>query len=30
VRLDPIPDVRDPTLIERLQQFVSGDDQEQR
>jgi hypothetical protein len=26
VRLDPIPEVRDPTLIERLQQFVRSED----
>lgn len=26
VRLDPIPEVRDPTLMERLQQFVRNDD----
>lgn len=30
VRLDPIPEVRDPTFIERLQQFVSNGDDTQR
>lgn len=30
VRLDPIPEVRDPTLMERLQQFVSSEDDTQR
>jgi hypothetical protein len=30
VRLEPIADVPDPTLIERLQQFVSGDGDAQR
>lgn len=29
VRLDPIPEVRDPTLIERLQQFVRSEDDNQ-
>jgi len=30
VRLDPIPEVRDPTLMERFQQFVRSDEDEQR